>query len=49
MALKGKVCNKGVWDETIPGIIFDNQGNYVSENSGVGTTRYDLAAASFGS
>jgi len=29
--------------------LFDNQGNYVSENSGVGTTRYDLAAASFGS
>ena len=27
VGLKGQVCNKGIWDETIPGISFDRQGS----------------------
>jgi len=26
MSLKGQVCTRGVWDESIPGIVFDNNG-----------------------
>jgi N-acetyl sugar amidotransferase len=26
MSLKGQICTRGVWDETIPGIIFDKNG-----------------------
>ncbi len=26
MALKGRVCTKGVWDESVPGITFDDNG-----------------------
>ena len=26
MPLKGQVCAKGVWDETVPGIVFDTEG-----------------------
>ena len=26
MALKGRVCTRGIWDETIPGISFDDNG-----------------------
>jgi len=26
MSLKGQICTKGVWDESIPGIIFDKDG-----------------------
>jgi N-acetyl sugar amidotransferase len=26
MTLKGQVCTKGVWDETVPGITFDDKG-----------------------
>jgi hypothetical protein len=26
MSLKGQICTRGVWDETIPGIVFDKDG-----------------------
>lgn len=26
MSLKGQICTRGVWDETVPGIIFDKNG-----------------------
>ena len=26
MPLQGKVCSRGVWDESVPGIVFDEQG-----------------------
>ena len=26
MPFVGKICNRGLWDESIPGIIFDNNG-----------------------